>query len=345
MHRKRFIDFASHVGCSNKLGATELSKLLEHLWPQDLSTSGQSVWADYGSYALDDCVIVSNVDIILPMVTSPTDFGKIVTAHALSDLYTAGARPLFALNILGIPTGLDISSGELGAMLLAGKTALEDSGASLLGGHTLCDQTDLFYGMAVVGIANKDSLITNAGAKVGDALVLTKALGTSIASINWKEDPTKVDDFRDVLEGMVATNKIAGGELSNSGVSAATDVTGFGFLGHLHNLLLSSRVSAEIWTDKLPVYGSIRKLIDNTHPTKIWRSNFDYVLPFVEFHGVRFSPFLENILFDSQVSGGLVVTLPPHNAASFIDKLTAQGVQATIIGEIIDGQPGSIRLL
>jgi selenide,water dikinase len=350
MQKKRFIDLAVHGGCSKKLGANELQILLSGLTSAQSSTQkpSYSSWLDFGRFDLGEKVLVSNVDIILPMVLSASDFGEIAVAHVLSDIYTSGATPLFALNILGIHKEMNSDKSEIIEMLDSASERLRAANISLVGGHTISEQDDLYYGLAAVGIIDRDKLVTNDGAKKGDVLVLTKPLGTSVASINWKDNLEISDTFQDVLNGMKQLNEIASKEMFNYGATACTDITGFGFLGHTHNLLLASKVSATISFGNLPIYESIKPFIEKTHVTRIWRKNFDYVEKYVnlkvDFSKTSFSPLLEIILYDAQVSGGLLVCLPQSNADNYVSKLRDNGINAAIIGEITDDNPGYIDI-
>lgn len=347
MQKKRFIDLAIHVGCSNKLGASELKALLSGITNSKVSNTLSSFnsWLDFGRFDLNEKVLVSSVDIILPMVLSPSDFGEIAVAHVLSDIYTSGATPLFALNILGISKDISSDSNEILEMLKSAFNKLQNQNIALVGGHTLAEQDDLYYGLAAVGIIDKDKLVTNDGAKKGDVLVLTKPLGTSVASINWKDNLEQNNSFQDVLIGMKQLNEIASKEMLNNQVTACTDITGFGFLGHTHNLLLASKVSANIYSSNLPVYESIKPFINKAHPTKIWEANFDYVSKYVEFKGVNFSPLFEAILYDAQVSGGLLISLPPANVDSFVNNLRSSNINVAIVGEITEGNFGHISII
>ncbi len=344
MQKKRFIELALHGGCSRKLGAGALQRILSNLAVGDASSASSfSTWLDYGRFDFGENALVSNVDLILPMVLSPSDFGEIAVAHVLSDIYAAGAKPLFALNILGISKDIDSESFEITDLLKAASRRLRSRDVALVGGHTMGDQQDFSYGLAAVGIINKDKIVTNDGAKKGDVLVLTKPLGTSLASINWRDDPNLGEEFQDVLEGMKQLNDVASTEMINHGATSCTDITGFGFLGHTHNLLLASKASAVIFSQNLPIYESVRPYIGKTHPTRIWSKNFDYVKESVDFK-VSFSPLLENILFDAQVSGGLLITLSPSNADEFISCLKNKNIIASIVGEITGDNVGQVDI-
>lgn len=341
---KRFIELALHAGCSRKLGAGALGKILSSLSNESDKTGGLSTWLDYGRFDLGDQSLVSNVDIVLPMVLSPADFGEIVVSHVLSDIYAAAAKPLFALNILGISNEADSENQETVELLLAAQKKLVSCNVALVGGHTLGDQQDYSYGLAAVGIVEKGKLVANDGATPGDLLVLTKPLGTSVASGLWKNDPALENEFADVLESMKMSNAFTSSLLVDYAVSACTDITGFGFLGHTHNLLKASKVSATVFSEKLPVFESILPFIDRAHPTRIWSKNFDYVNEFVDFR-VPFSSLFEKILFDAQVSGGLLVSLPQSRCNDFVQILNENSVKATIIGEVTAGSVGRITIV
>lgn len=341
--KKRFIELALHGGCSRKLGAGALSELLSSL---SVLAQGQATfnsWLDYGRFDLGKQSLVSNVDVVLPMVLSPSDFGEIVVAHVLSDLYAAGAKPIFALNILGISRDVGVEDDVSVELLMGAQKKLTSCNVAMVGGHTMGDQQDYSYGLASVGIVESDRLIANNAAKVGDVLVLTKPLGTSVASGLWKNDPSLENDFQDVLDGMKQLNDFPSSVMFEHEVSACTDITGFGFLGHTHNLLKASKVSARIFVDKIPIYDSAVHFINRAHPTRIWSKNFEYVNEFVEFK-VGFSPLLENVLFDAQVSGGLLISLPQTRCDEFLRILDENFINASIVGEIVDGDAGKITI-
>jgi len=346
MVKKRFIDLAVHGGCSKKLGAPQLRTLLSKLQPPNKSenTTFFDSWLDFGRYDFGEDVLVSNVDIILPMVLSPMDFGEIAVAHVLSDIYASGATPIFVLNIVGVSRELDSESSDLLDMLKAANEKLRHENIALVGGHTVTEQEDFYYGLAAVGIIKKVDLVTNEKATPGNILVLTKPLGTSVASISWKDNVELRDEFEDVLRGMKQLNKVAAQEMITHGATACTDITGFGLLGHMHNLLRASNVSAVIDVNKLPIYESVLPFIQKTHVTSLWGKNFEYVKDYFDLK-VNFSPLLENILFDAQVSGGLLVSLPEAKVDNFINALKDEGITASVIGEIKSGDIGKIEIL
>jgi selenide, water dikinase len=342
----RFIDLAVHGGCSKKLGGSELKDLLSDLvFSDEVNSTAFKGWLDYGHYHRGNEVIISNVDIILPMVIDPSDFGEIAVAHVLSDIYTAGAKPLFGLNILGISYSINGDTDDVKLMLKAAAKKLGSIDALLVGGHTIGQQQEFYYGLAIVGIVDENSLIQNSKAKIGDKLVLTKPLGTSIASKLWKEDHFRHNEFQDVLVGMKQLNDIASTEMVKLKANACTDITGFGFLCHTHNLLRASGVSATININDLPIYESVIDFDMESCRTMIFDKNKEFVSGYVNTQKVELTNLLETIIYDAQVSGGLLVSLPQESANSYTTELKAKGIDARIVGEIVDSKAGHITLL
>ncbi len=289
-------------------------------------------------------VLISNVDIILPMVIDPSDFGEIAVAHVLSDIYTAGAKPLFGLNILGISYLINGDTDEVKAMLKAAAKQLGSVEALLVGGHTIGQQQEFYYGLAIVGIVNEKDLIKNNNAQIGDKLVLTKPLGTSIASKLWKEDYFRHNEFQDVLAGMKQLNSIASEEMLNIRVNACTDITGFGFMCHTHNLLKASGVSGIIDVNSLPIYESVKDFDMKSCRTMIFDKNKEFVNNYVDDKNIESNNLLETILYDAQVSGGLLVSLTKDSAVNYVNTLKIRGIDAKIVGEVVKGGAGYITL-
>ena len=338
-----------HGGCSKKVGGKDLQRLLSNLADSETDHQFSEIkgWLDFGLYERKDEALISNVDIVLPMVPNPADFGEIVVAHVLSDIYTSGAKPLFGLNILGVQQTIDLSSNgnDIKLMLASAAKKLHSAGAQLVGGHSIGNQSDLYYGLAVFGIINKDSLVTNKGAKTGDALVLTKPLGTSIASKLWKSNHHLENDFQDVLTGMKQLNDIAAEEMLKGQAHACTDITGFGLLGHTHNLLRASEAACVINVENLPIYDSVQDFGGAEYQTMIFDKNKEYVVDYVNDDDVELTSLLDVVIYDAQVSGGLLVSLTHEEAGKYVERLRDRGVTASIIGEVVEGQAGYITLL
>jgi selenide,water dikinase len=350
--KPRFLDLAAHGGCSKKVGGKDLQRLLSDSEDSETDNPFSEIkgWMDFGLYyRVDhaDEALISNVDIVLPMVPDPADFGEIVVAHVLSDIYTSGAKPLFGLNILGVQHSIDLGSNgnEIKRMLASAAKKLHSAGARLVGGHSIGNQYDLYYGLAVFGVIDKESLITNRGAKIGDALVLTKPLGTSIASKLWKRNRHLDEDFQDVLEGMKQLNDMAAEEMLQFQAHACTDITGFGLLGHTHNLLRASEAACVINMESLPIYESVQDFGGVEYETMIFDKNKEYVIEYVDSNDVELTPLLDDVIYDAQVSGGLLVSLPTGKASQYVERLRDREVTASIIGRIVEGQVGHIKLL
>ena len=345
MPDNRFIHLAQHGGCSRKLGGNQLNNLLTSLSVPWRSENNKDHWEDAGIfYYQSDLIFVGNVDIVLPMVNEPTDFGEIVVAHVLSDLYAVGAQPLYGLNILTAPMTMPGVAAQIHTMLDGATNKLMEAGAILTGGHSLGGD-ELQYGLAVFGLTTPQKLVRSSGAQPGDLLILTKPLGTSIASWHWRQSEEYHQEFQDVLHGMKQLNDVASLAMVNLPVHACTDITGYGFLGHLHNLLRASQVAATIEFKQLPIYPSVKKHVDEHAFTRMFSKNRDYLRHFVqrEVRGLQISDLL--VLYDAQVSGGLLVSLAPDLATTYLERLKLKGIEGFIVGSVTSGEPGHITIV
>lgn len=332
----RFIDLAIHGGCSRKVDGLRLEELIKPL-------GGSGLWADAGLIEIGDTEFVSTVDVVLPMIDDPTLFGQIAVAHVLSDVYAASAEPLFAVNILGVP-GSPGNDDPIREMLSSADTALRTCGATPLGGHSI-EHAELLFGLAATGRVVTTPL-SPGGARVGDALVLTKALGTSVATTVWKDNRAAIAEFSDVVAGMTRTNRAAAELLRRVQARACTDVTGFGFMGHLHNLLRASGLAARIDLVAIPRYEStIRWAAAKSHGTRLLEANEDFVLGHVHQEEPAADGGSDRLfIYDAQVSGGLLGAVPAEHLpllASVADELEQAYWQ---VGTIEEGPPGDIVL-
>lgn len=335
----RFIDLAAHGGCSKKAPASDLRRMLMSM---SCKTSVDNSFSDSGVFAVDGNDLVSSVDIVLPMTLDPSDFGEITVSHVLSDLYAAGAFPEFALCVLGVPSGLRACEAPIVDCMVAAERKLRSEGATLIGGHTLVDQSDFFLGFSVVGKPIGKRAFKHNGARFGDDIILTKPLGTSIASLRWKVKEAKTEDHLDVLSGMKRSNKDAAFILSKHLVNACTDISGYGLLGHLYEVLVDSGVASKIDQSSLISYDTVEKLLD-PYKTKQFLENRKYVDRVLTGH---MSPKEadECYLFDAQVSGGLLVFLRPEKTEVVLKELNNSGYSAGKIGVVVEGSPGEIEL-
>jgi selenide,water dikinase len=288
-----------------------------------------------------DRALVTTVDFFTPIVDNPAAWGAIAAANALSDIYAMGATPLFALNLLGWPT--DRAPMEmLGEVVRGAAEVAERARCLVLGGHSI-DAVEPIFGMAVVGEVHPDWMLTNAGACVGDILVLTKPLGTGILATALKRDSLLEAGMADAVRSMTTLNDGAARAALKVGVSAATDVTGFGLLGHLGNMLLASSAAAEVAFDALPILPHARSLAARG----VLPGGTERNLAAAE--QVEWAPDLSQtdryLCVDAQTSGGLLLAVPAENEAALIAALREEHTPAAAaIGRIIAGNPGQIRV-
>ena len=291
-----------------------------------------------------DRAIVATVDFFTPIVDDPYDFGRIAATNAFSDLYAMGAVPLFALNLVGWPReGLPFEL--LGEVIRGGADVARAAGAFVLGGHSV-DDPEPKYGMAAVGEARPDKIVTNAGAKPGDVLVLTKPLGTGILTTALKRDLVSEADLVEAVSIMTTLNAGAARAMAavGDGVHAATDVTGFGLLGHLHTLLEASKVGAEIEAAAVPLLGRARDFAERGAVPGGTTRNVESAVATVTFaSGVDATSRL--LLSDAQTSGGLLIAIAPQRADALVAALKREATPvAAIIGRVVAGPAGHIRV-
>ena len=288
-----------------------------------------------------DRALVTTVDFFTPIVDNPAAWGAIAAANALSDIYAIGATPLFALNLLGWPT--DRAPMEMLSEVVRGAAEVAERARCLvLGGHSI-DAVEPIFGMAVVGEVHPDWMLTNAGACAGDILVLTKPLGTGILATALKRDSLLEAGMADAVRSMTTLNDGAARAALKVGVSAATDVTGFGLLGHLGNMLLASKVAAEVSFDALPILPHARSLAQRGVVPGGTERNLAAAEQ-VEW-AADLSPTDRYLCVDAQTSGGLLLAVPAKNEAALIAALREEHTPAAaVIGRIIAGNPGQIRV-
>jgi selenide, water dikinase len=301
---------------------------------------GRVLWGpetsdDAGVYLLDGRALVATADFITPMCDEPRRFGRIAAANSLSDVYAMGGRPLFALNLCCFPA--DLPDGVDGEILLGAADALREAGAALLGGHTVKD-TELKYGLAVIGEADPERLLTNAGARVGDRLLLTKPLGTGVMINAFKFDRLGADELEEALVQMERLNAEAARLALDHDAHAATDITGFGLLGHGWNIARGSGVTLRIAYDALPVYAPFLRLAAAGVTTGCTAPNRKNVASALDLRRSLSPPELD-LLIDPQTSGGLLLAVPSERADGLLDALLASGHRAAAIGEVLPGPP------
>jgi len=284
---------------------------------------------DAGVYRIGESLaLVETTDIITPLVDDPFTFGRIAAANALSDVYAMGGRPVTAMNLAFFP-GCTLPTSVLAAILAGGSDALREAGACLVGGHTVEDQ-ELKYGLAVTGLIDPSRIVRNCTAGPGDLLVLTKPLGTGIVSTAIKAQMVAPALEAEAIRWMVLLNGAAAQLMVSLGATAATDVTGFGFIGHACEMALGAGLSFRIDLAQVPVMDGVAGLVqDGLVPAGCYRNREHYSR---HVSGITGDPLLP--LFDPQTSGGLLIALPPAAARQFLARSRDTGAFAVAIGEV-----------
>ena len=323
---------------------SELAQVLRHVLPVDDPNAlvDSSSGDDAAVYRIaPDRALVVSVDFFTPIVDDPYDFGRIGAANALSDLYAMGARPLFGLNLVAFPRKL-LGEGLLEEIVRGGSAVCRDAGIAVLGGHSIDDQEPKF-GMVAVGEVDPARMVTNAGAIAGDRLVLTKPLGSGIVATAVKAEAASSEVVARAVEVMATLNRDAARIMVEQGVRAATDVTGFGLLGHLRALLRSSGASARIRAADVPILPGVRELVGAGHVPGGTRRNARDLAGDVSWGSVEEETRI--LLCDAQTSGGLLMAVPRGGLERLLDALRRAGVPAALIGEVTgEGAPGSIAV-
>jgi selenide,water dikinase len=337
-HRER-IRLTAQVaaaGCAAKLGPADLAGILARL-PRvshpDLLV-GIETSDDAGVFRLaPDLALVSTVDFFTPIVDDPTTFGSIAAANALSDVYAMGGRPLTVLNIACFPqSGLPMEI--LGEILAGGAAKAAEAGALVVGGHTVADD-EIKYGMAVTGVVHPDRITRNAGARPGDRLVLTKALGTGIVTTAAKHDRAPADVLAAAIDSMTTLNAAAADVAAQFEVHACTDVTGFSLLGHGYEMASASTVTLRLEASALPLLPGARDLAALGEITGGCKRNRRYLADKVRLAATVPADLIE-VAFDPQTSGGLLIAVPEAQAVALRDALRARGIAgAAIVGTAV----------
>jgi selenide,water dikinase len=304
---------------------------------------GADTLDDAAIYRLSkDIALVQTVDFFTPVVDDPYDFGRIAAANAFSDIYAMGGRPLTALNIVCFPSGV-LPLDTLGRILQGGAETARLAGATIVGGHTI-DDPEPKYGLAVTGVLKPGQELTNAGAKPGDSLILTKPLGTGVISTAIKQGTASAAAIAAVTASMATLNR-DGAEVARAhGASALTDVTGFGLLGHLSELCRASRVAAEVWYDRLPLLVEADTLAGQGIVPGGTKRNLEYVQPWTRFDPAM-QPWQRLLCADAQTSGGLILTVPSGAVPGALETLKARGTPAAaVIGRLLTWEEGGSLL-
>ena len=326
--------FCKSGGCTAKLGAGILSRVLEQLprGPENPNLLvGYDSKDDAAVYKIsEDTAFVQTLDFFPPMVDDPYIFGKIAATNALSDIYAMGGEVKTALNIVCFPEKMDLNI--LGEIMRGGAEKVIEAGGTLAGGHSIAD-TDVKYGLSVTGIVHPDKIYTNNGARPGDALILTKRLGVGIICTANRVGEASAEAMEAVIESMTTLNKYAAECCKTFEIHACTDVTGFSFLGHLHEMI-DGQNSCHIYADQIPIFEEALRHADEFLLTAAGQRNRNFTGPYVRFENIPFA--MEEILFDPQTSGGLLIALAKEDAPALLEQLQETGALARIVGEVTE---------
>jgi selenide,water dikinase len=294
-------------------------------------------------YALrKDLALVQTVDFITPIVDDPYAFGSIAAANALSDIYAMGARPVTALNIVAFPIR-SLPLATLQEILRGAAETVAEAGATVVGGHTIYDP-DPKFGLAVTGLAHPDRIVRKAGGRPGDAVILTKPLGTGILTTALDRRLIGEEDLQEAVQAMRTLNRAAAEVMVEVGVHACTDVTGFGLLGHLHELAEASGVSARISVAHIPVLPGVWDLARRDAVPGGSRSNQRYLMEHVTW-GEGIKPDEQVVLCDAQTSGGLLIAVSARRRSQLLAALRERGILAADIGKLTRGSLGRITVI
>lgn len=344
--RVRLTKLAKRAGCAAKHSPGYLFPLLGSL-PEVTDPNvlvGSATADDAAVYRLsEDLALVLTTDFFTPIVDDPYDFGRIAAANALSDVYAMGGKPIAALNLVGFPEGT-LEPSVLGDILRGGAEKAKEAGIDVVGGHTIKTDEPI-YGMAVTGTVHPARVLSNAGGRPGDVLVLTKPIGVGIVSTAAKQDVDTRGAIGAAVELMATLNRAACDAMLEVGVHAATDVTGFGLLGHLRNMTRASGCSANVWANAVPLvdaaltYAREGIVPGGTHANRRFLAD-----------GVEFAAGVDEatrlLLCDAQTSGGMLIAVAPERSPKLLSALAARGTPcAEVIGQLDDGPAGTARVM
>lgn len=328
------------------MSLTELGDILGQLpQPNDPRLLvGINTADDAGVYQLsEEIALIQTVDFFTPIVDDPYDFGRISAANSLSDVYAMGGKPLTALNIVGFHQKY-FSNDVLVQILKGGYDKVSEAGAVIVGGHTIMDE-ELKYGLAVTGIIHPAKVVTNAGARPGDRLVLTKPLGTGIISTALKAGQELGDLLTRAVEVMATLNRAASEAMQTVGVHACTDITGFGLMGHGYEMAVASRVGFKIWYQAVPIFQEAIQLVNDGFVPG-GTSNNRYFLNQKVIMPDSLDWARSTLLFDAQTSGGLLISVAQAKLDRLLEQLDENNVSTiAVIGEVIEQHPGVIEII
>lgn len=304
---------------------------------------GAEHFDDAGVYRLDaNKAVVTTIDFFPPLVDDPFAFGQIAAANSLSDIYAMGARPICALNVVGFPDQ-ELPVHLLVEILRGGAERVASAGAVIAGGHSVRD-AEIKYGLAVTGLVDPNRIMTNGGAQVGDALVLTKPIGSGTLTTAAKQGKIAPEELAEAVDVMIDLNAAACEAMLEVGVHAATDITGFGLVGHGHEMAVASGVAIEIKARAVPLLAQAFELAASGVLTRAHKSNQEYLGGRLRVEGV--DPTLVGVLSDAQTSGGLLLAVPEDRVGALVRALQqGQTRAAAVIGRVLPKSAQTVILV
>jgi selenide,water dikinase len=301
-------------------------------------------WADDACvYKLnDEQAVVQTLDFFTPIVDDPYLFGQIAAANAISDIYAMGAKPMFALNIVGFPLA-QLGHDVLAQILKGGSDKAGEAGIFVVGGHSI-DDAEPKYGMCVTGVVHPQKIMSNSGAKVGDKLVLTKPIGVGVLTTAVKRDLRTEAQIDAAIQCMAAINRPGGEAILEVGANSATDITGYGLAGHLHEVADASGVSMTLNYDTIPVLPEVMDLLKQKCFPGGTKKNWLYFQQWLDF-AEGFTHEEQLLVCDAQTSGGIVISVPADKCDAMVASLKKHNAMtAAVIGEVTAGNPGRIAI-
>jgi selenide,water dikinase len=343
----RLTSLSHGAGCACKLPLATLERLMASVG-QGLGGAADAnllVGAAEGDDAAvlrldDERALVLTTDFFTPIVDDPRDWGRIAAANALSDVYAMGGRPLIALNLTAWPAALPVEL--LAEVLRGGAEVAAQAGCPVVGGHSV-DDPEPKYGLAVVGLADPARLLTIASARPGNRLVLTKPIGTGVVATAVKRGDPDPAAVAAAVAAMTALNRDAAEAALAAGVEAATDVTGFGLLGHLHRMLRASGVAGEVDAARVPFLPDAAELAAAGFVSGGTRNNEAFLGEHVELEA-GLPPVVATLLHDAQTSGGLLLSVAPDGLGGLVTDLRGRGIEPAVVGRVLEGPAGRIKV-
>lgn len=339
MGRKRLLDYAIAAGCAGKACQVDLFAILKRL-PQfkhpDLLVSADAL-DDAGVYRVDNKrALVLTVDVLTPVANDPFIFGEIAAANSLSDVYAMGGRPVAALSVLGFPVD-EIEHKTIRAILAGATKKVREAMAVIVGGHTFKDM-EVKFGLAVIGLIHPNQVVTNANAQPNDILILTKPIGTGIITTALKANSASKKQVRMANRQMRTLNKTAAEVMVSVGVNGATDVTGFGLLGHAWEMAQASKVDLIISSAKVPLIDGVLELAEKEFFPLGSKKNYEFIKSRADFSR-DLSENMRLVLCDAQTSGGLLISVPERRAGQLLEHLFHKGINIPwVIGYVANGK-------